>query len=104
MLAHPAKISKTIVIGSAFLQFFNITFLLASLFEELEFVNKDGFCPHCGKFYEEDKLEKLLSLEKNTDFQCKKCEEWIRGFGEFSFIEANIEYYLVAIKPTSLFM
>jgi hypothetical protein len=69
-------------------------------FEELGFGNRDGFCPHCGEFYGEDKLDKLLSLEENTDFKCRKCEKWIRGFGDFSFT-GDIEYFLVAIKPVT---
>ncbi|MDD2466378.1 MAG: hypothetical protein PHI97_20450 [Desulfobulbus sp.] len=67
-------------------------------FEELGFGNRDGFCPHCGEFYGEDQLENLLSLEENTDFQCRKCANWIRGFGDFSFT-GDIEYHLIAIKP-----
>ena len=69
-------------------------------FEELGFGNGDGFCPHCGEFYGEDKLDKISSFEENTDFKCRKCEKWIRGFGDFSF-DGDIEYHLVAIKPVT---
>jgi hypothetical protein len=69
-------------------------------FEELGFSNRDGFCPHCGAFYEEDILDKILSLEENTELKCRKCKNWIRGFGDFSF-DGDIEYHLVGIKPVT---
>lgn len=67
-------------------------------FEELGFGNRDGFCPHCGEFYGEDKLEKILSLDEVTNFRCSKCKKWIKGFGDFSFTD-DVEYHLVGIKP-----
>ena len=69
-------------------------------FEELGFGNRDGFCPHCGMFYEEDELEKTFSLEEENRFRCSKCEKWIKCFGDFSF-DGDIEYHLVAIKPVN---
>ena len=69
-------------------------------FEELGFGNRDGFCPHCGMFYEEDELKKILSLEEENKFRCSKCEKWIKCFEDFSF-EGDIECHLVAIKPVN---
>ncbi len=66
-------------------------------FEELGYGNKDGFCPHCGEFYEEDELEDMIWFDENTDFQCRKCNKWIRGFCDFSLMGSDIEYFLVAI-------
>ena len=67
-------------------------------FEKLGFGNRDGFCPHCGEFYEKHKLEDMLSLEEYTELKCRKCTKWIRGYADFS-IDADIDYHLVAIKP-----
>ncbi|NOQ46742.1 MAG: hypothetical protein GQ559_08750 [Desulfobulbaceae bacterium] len=67
-------------------------------FKELGIGNRDGFCPHCGEFYGVKKLGEILSLEEVTDFRCRKCEKWIRGFGDFSLAD-DIEYHLIGISP-----
>jgi len=65
--------------------------------EELGFGNKNGFCPFCGEFYEEEELDDMLCFGENTDFKCRNCKKWIRGFCEFSTMGSDVEYYLVAI-------
>ena len=69
-------------------------------FEEIGFGNRDGFCPYCGGFYREDKLDELLLIEEYTEFEWLNCNKWIRGFAEFAFT-GDIEYHLVAVKPVT---
>ena len=67
-------------------------------FEELGYGNKDGFCPHCGEFYEQNELEEMLYFDKVTDFECRKCKKWIRGFCDFSDMGSDVECHLLAIE------
>jgi len=68
-------------------------------FEIIGNENKDGLCPHCGHYYEEDKLDEILSFDQDTDFQCDNCSQWIRGFKDFEVFSADVEYFLVDLKP-----
>jgi len=63
----------------------------------LGYGNKDGYCPHCGEFYEEKELDEMLSFDEDTDFQCRNCNKWIRGFLMFSVMGSDIEYHLAAL-------
>ncbi len=68
-------------------------------FEEFGFGNKDGFCPHCGEDYKQRELERLITYGEYTEFECRSCKNWVRGFCEFEFMGPDLEYYLIAIRP-----